>query len=64
MEVELAKQLHAYSDATRNPRQYNMLIVFLASEVAWKITSARAKNISIFIEQGLPKSVVFNHREI
>ena len=64
LEVELTKQLHAYSDATRNPRQYNMLIVFLARADGIPQATSDAKNISIFTEQGLPKSVVFGHREI
>ena len=64
LEVKLIRQFHAYSDPSRDARQHNISIVFIARAAGIPKAASDARNIGIFKEQGFPNLLVFDHRGI
>jgi ADP-ribose pyrophosphatase YjhB (NUDIX family) len=64
LEVELLKQLHAYSDPKRDPRHHTITIVFIARAKGKAVAGDDAQEIGIFSKDNLPEKIVFDHRDI
>ncbi len=64
LEIQLIGQFHTYSDPTRDPRFHTISTVFVAKACGIPKAQDDAKNIGIFGENELPKSLVFDHLQI
>lgn len=64
LDVELAKQFHVYSDPSRDPRQHNISIVFIASAKGKPKGQDDALQAVIFPNNNLPVNMAFDHRQI
>ncbi len=63
LDVTLLKQLGAYSDPKRDPRQHNVSVVFIARADGAPVGGSDAKNAELFGAQNLP-ALVFDHEKI
>ncbi len=61
--VKLVKQLGAYSDPGRDPRQHNVSVVFVATAEGTPKGGGDAKSAALFCKDDLPK-LVFDHEKI
>lgn len=64
LRVELKGQFHTYSDPSRDPRQHNISTVFIARADGMPKAADDAADIGIFMEEELPRLLVFDHAEI
>lgn len=64
LQVEELRQFHAYSDPSRDPRQHNITMVFLASAKGVPRAGDDARRCKIFPLEALPGSLVFDHGKI
>ncbi|MBF0474639.1 MAG: NUDIX hydrolase [Deltaproteobacteria bacterium] len=64
LRVKLMRQLGAYSDPKRDPRQHNISIVFVASASGVPQAGDDAKDLGIFTETTLPIDLAFDHAQI
>ncbi len=63
LDVTLLRQFHAYSDPSRDTRQHNVSIVFIAKAEGKPEAGDDAKNVAIFAKETLPH-LVFDHASI
>ncbi|VAX25597.1 ADP-ribose pyrophosphatase [hydrothermal vent metagenome] len=63
LDVTLLRQFHAYSDPSRDTRQHNVSIVFIAKAEGKPEAGDDAKNVAIFTKETLPR-LVFDHASI
>ncbi|MFZ7113054.1 MAG: NUDIX domain-containing protein [Desulfatiglandales bacterium] len=64
LEVELVRQLGAYSDPARDPRQHNITFVFVAKSAGQPRAGDDAVEIGLFYEGTLPDNLAFDHGRI
>jgi len=64
LDVQLIRQLGAYSDPKRDPRQHTISIVFVATAFGDPKAEDDAKNVGIFTREDLPILLAFDHRRI
>ncbi len=64
LDVKLIRQLGAYSDPNRDPRQHTISIVFVARAKGTPVAADDAKNVGIFTRDTLPVMLAFDHRRI
>lgn len=64
LEVIELKQFHAYSDPSRDPRQHNISLVFLAQAHGIPRAGDDAKGCQVFPLDGLPEPLAFDHSRI
>jgi len=63
LDVRLVRQLGAYSDPKRDPRQHNVSVVFIARADGAPVGGSDAKNAVLFGRDNLPE-LVFDHEKI
>jgi ADP-ribose pyrophosphatase YjhB (NUDIX family) len=64
LEVELIRQLHTYSDPTRDPRHHTITTVFIARSTGNPVAADDAEKIGIFTRENLPQPLMFDHAKI
>lgn len=64
LKVKLVRQLHTYSDPSRDPRQHTISTVFVAEASGKAKAGDDAAGLGIFRADNLPDDIVFDHREI
>ena len=64
LKVTLLEQFYVYSEPTRDPRQHNISIVFLATAVGDPEAGDDAKGIGIFEPWRIPTNLCFDHEHI
>lgn len=64
LKIELKYQLGAYSDPSRDPRQHNISVVFVAKAEGEPNASDDAEDVKIFDPNALPNSLAFDHKKI
>ena len=62
--VELIRQLHTYSDPTRDPRHHTITTVFIARSTGNPVAADDAEEIGIFTPEDLPQPLMFDHAKI
>ena len=63
LQITLIRQLHAYSDPARDPRQHTLTVVFIADADGKPKAGDDAARAEIFTPDTLPK-LVFDHGQI
>ncbi len=63
LDVSLIKQLHTYSDPTRDARLHTISTVFVATATGIPIAADDADQLAVFTHTSLPP-LVFDHRQI
>ena len=63
LDVSLIKQLHTYSDPSRDARQHTISTVFVATAAGLPVAADDADQAGVFTYRTLP-SLVFDHRQI
>lgn len=64
LKVRLKRQLHAYSDPSRDKRKHTISIVFVAEAEGTPDGQDDAKTAAIFTEKTLPSPIAFDHAKI
>jgi len=64
LDVKLEKQLHTYSDPSRDPRHHSISTVYIAKAKGVPQAKDDAVEIGIFNESNLPEEIAFDHRFI
>jgi ADP-ribose pyrophosphatase YjhB (NUDIX family) len=64
LDVKLKRQLHTYSDPSRDPRFHTISTVFIAEAEGQPKAADDAKEIGIFTEETLPDNLCFDHKKI
>jgi ADP-ribose pyrophosphatase YjhB (NUDIX family) len=64
LDVELIRQLHTYSEPTRDPRHHTIATVFIATARGEAKAGDDAKEVAIFNKDNLPGQIAFDHRDI
>ena len=64
LEVELLSQMHAYSEPERDSRFHTVSVVFVGSAQGTPIGADDATRAEVFIEDGLPEEIAFDHLQI
>ena len=64
LEVTLDRQLHTYSDPSRDPRGHSVAVVFLATATGTPTGADDAAEARIFTRATLPAEIAFDHRAI
>jgi len=64
LQVELIRQLHAYSDSRRDPRGHTISVVFIAKASGEPKAADDAQEAGVFQADGLPSPLAFDHRQI
>ena len=64
LDIELASQMHAYSEPTRDSRFHTVSIVFVASAQGTPVGADDAARADVFREDGLPDVTAFDHARI
>lgn len=64
LDVELIKQLHTYSDPTRDKRMHTISTVFIAKGSGTLEAKDDAKSAGLFTKETLPNNLCFDHKEI
>ena len=64
LHVELVRQLHSYSDPSRDPRQHTISTVFIARATGNPVARDDAEEVGLFREDNLPPVMAFDHRKI
>ena len=64
LEVDLRYQLGAYSDPSRDPRQHNISIVFVARASGTPQAADDAKEVGVFDFHAIPDPLAFDHKKI
>jgi 8-oxo-dGTP diphosphatase len=62
--VRLKRQLHAYSDPSRDPRKHTLTVVFVAEAEGSPEARDDAKGAGVFTEKTLPSPIAFDHAKI
>ncbi|MBN2367437.1 NUDIX hydrolase [Candidatus Woesearchaeota archaeon] len=63
LKIDLQRQLHAYSDPGRDPRQHVITVAYIAKGTGYLIAGDDAKEAEVFKINELPK-LVFDHEKI
>lgn len=61
LEVQLQKQLHTYSDPSRDPRQHTISTVFIAGAQGKPKAADDAREIGIFTREEIDFPLTFDH---
>lgn len=64
LDVELAEQLHTYSDPARDKRHHTITTVYIARGKGEPRAADDAAEVGIFNEANLPEPLVFDHEKI
>jgi ADP-ribose pyrophosphatase YjhB (NUDIX family) len=65
LEVELISQFHAYSDPSRDTRQHNVTVVFIARQLEGNLRGCDdAIHADVFNRENLPSPIAFDHAQI
>lgn len=64
LEVKELRQFHAYSDPSRDPRQHNISVVFLAQARGIPRPGDDAADCLVFPLERLPEPLAFDHSRI
>lgn len=64
LQVRLKRQMHAYSDPSRDPRKHTITVVFVAEAEGTPQAKDDAKGVGVFTEESLPAPIVFDHAKI
>lgn len=64
LEVKLIRQMHTYSDPSRDPRHHTVSAVYVAHASGEAAAGDDAAGLSVFSRERLPADIVFDHREI
>lgn len=64
LDVCLQKQLHTYSDPSRDPRQHTISTVYVATAEGEPRAKDDAQDIGIFTEKEINFPLAFDHRKI
>lgn len=64
LSVELIRQLHTYSDPTRDPRFHTISTVFLARASGWPEAADDAQEILVIEPDKIKVPLVFDHERI
>lgn len=64
LKVELIKQFHCYSDPSRDPRQHNISIVFIAKANGIPKAADDADDIGLYNMDNIPEDLGFDHNQI
>ncbi len=64
LDVELIRQLHTYSDPTRDPRQHTVSTVFIARATGAPVADDDAAEAGVFTRDALPSPLAFDHAAI
>ena len=64
LDVELIRQLGAYSAPDRDPRHHTITVVFLARAGGEPQARDDAKEVGVFAEKDLPSPLAFDHAQI
>ena len=64
LNVTLIRQLHAYSDPARDPRQHTISVVFVARADGVPQGADDAKRAELFDPDNLPENMAFDHAQI
>jgi 8-oxo-dGTP diphosphatase len=64
LDVELVRQMHTYSDPTRDPRFHTISTVFIARASGTPKGGDDATTARIFHRDALPDNLVFDHAQI
>ncbi|BCS96502.1 NUDIX hydrolase [Desulfoluna limicola] len=64
LSVSLVRQLHTYSDPTRDPRHHTVSVVFVATATGTPVGADDAAEAKVFPLDALPAPIVFDHGRI
>ncbi|MEA2005813.1 MAG: NUDIX hydrolase [Acidobacteriota bacterium] len=64
LDIKLIKQMHTYSEPTRDPRFHTVSTVFIARANGQPKAQDDASEIGIFIEEEINFPLAFDHRDI
>ncbi len=64
LEVKELRQFHAYSDPSRDPRQHNISVVFLAQAQGNPKPGDDAAACKLFPLDSLPQQLAFDHSDV
>ena len=64
LDVALVRQLHSYSDPTRDPRHHTITTVFHATAAGEPRGADDALEARVFERGALPRPIVFDHADI
>ena len=64
LEVKLIRQMHTYSDPSRDSRQHTITTVYIASGEGVPVAANDATEIGSFGEDDIPGDMAFDHFEI
>ena len=64
LDVELVRQLGAYSAPDRDPRHHAISVVFLARAKGEPEAKDDAQGVGVFTEKNLPSPLAFDHEKI
>ena len=64
LDVKLVRQLHTYSDPSRDPRHHSISTAYIAKAEGIPQAKDDALEIGIFNESNLPDQIAFDHRSI
>ncbi len=64
LNVSLIKQMHTYSDPSRDDRFHTISTVFTGTAAGIPIAADDAKEAGIFHETNLPETIAFDHSQI
>ncbi len=64
LNVTLVRQMHTYSEPSRDPRQHTISTVFIADATGTPVAADDAKDILLIKEDSIPTEMAFDHRKI
>jgi len=64
LDVRLVRQLHTYSDPSRDSRMHTLSTVFIATASGTPRASDDAKSLGVFTRDTLPGELCFDHARI
>jgi len=64
LDVELVRQMHTYSDPSRDPRQHTISTAFIGKATGKPAARDDALEVGLFKESSLPGDIAFDHRKI
>ena len=64
LDIRLKRQMHTYSEPSRDPRQHTISTVYIADAQGTAVAQDDAKGIGIFTEEEIAFPLAFDHRQI
>ena len=64
LDIDLVRQLHAYSDPARDTRNHTVSVIFIATASGIPKAGDDAGKAEIFTRDTLPEEIAFDHRQI